>query len=272
MNNIAFMQGRLVSQVDNLIQSFPENEWKKELEIAHQNDLKFIELTADIWNIKKNPIFQKEMINSLKKLFKRNQLECIACTADYFMQAPPWKSTDKNMCDIIERNIINLSQLNGKILVIPLVDHSSIKNKDEEDYIINYFHNFDNTLSKYNIKIAFESDYNEEKLSRFIENFSNNYGINYDIGNSASLGYSPTLEFSSYGNKIIHVHIKDRVLNGETVPLGMGHVNFEEVSIQLQKINYSGNYTLQTARAINEDHVGEIKKNKLFFEKYINLI
>ena len=67
MNNIAFMQGRLVSQVDNLIQSFPENEWKKELEIAHQNDLKFIELTADIWNIKKNPIFQKEMINSLKK-------------------------------------------------------------------------------------------------------------------------------------------------------------------------------------------------------------
>ena len=35
--------------------------------------------------------------------------------------------------------------------------------------------------------------------------------VNYDSGNSASLGYDPTDEFAAYGERVGSVHIKDRV-------------------------------------------------------------
>ena len=50
------------------------------------------------------------------------------------------------------------------------------------------------------------------ELLKFIKNFDANFGVNYDTGNSASLGYDPSEEISVYGHRIINVHIKDRKL------------------------------------------------------------
>ena len=44
-----------------------------------------------------------------------------------------------------------------------------------------------------------------------------------DIGNSASLGLNPLDEFEAFGDRILNVHVKDRVLGGTTVPLGLGN-------------------------------------------------
>ena len=54
-------------------------------------------------------------------------------------------------------------------------------------------------------------------------------GANYDIGNSASLGYDFEEELSSYGERIYNVHIKDRVLGGTTVEFGTGDSNINGV-------------------------------------------
>ncbi len=50
--------------------------------------------------------------------------------------------------------------------------------------------------------------------------------VNYDSGNSASLGYDPRDEFAAYGARVGSVHIKDRVKGGSTVPLGTGDTDF----------------------------------------------
>ena len=49
---------------------------------------------------------------------------------------------------------------------------------------------------------------------------SKNVTVNYDTGNSASLGFDPVEEFKSYGHKITDLHIKDRLLGDASVPLG----------------------------------------------------
>ena len=77
---------------------------------------------------------------------------------------------------------------------------------------------------------------------------SKNITVNYDIGNSASLGFNVDDEFISYGHRILNVHVKDRILGGTTVPLGFGDADFESVFSNLFKCGYSGNYILQTAR------------------------
>ena len=56
---------------------------------------------------------------------------------------------------------------------------------------------------------------------------------NYDIGNSASLGYDPIVELNAYGHKILNVHVKDRKLKGTTVPLGSGDANIKLVFSKL---------------------------------------
>ena len=60
----------------------------------------------------------------------------------------------------------------------------------------------------------------------------------------------------------MNVHVKDRPLAGTTVPLGQGNVNFPLVFDLLNKHNYSRNYILQTARAIDENHASALSNYK----------
>ena len=49
----------------------------------------------------------------------------------------------------------------------------------------------------------------ERTLKTFIDQLSpDNYGINYDIGNSAAMGFDPKEEIQVYGQRILNVHIK----------------------------------------------------------------
>ena len=52
--------------------------------------------------------------------------------------------------------------------------------------------------------------------------------MNYDIGNSAGLGYDFEEEMESYGRLIADIHIKDRLLGGSSVMLGKGNANIKD--------------------------------------------
>ena len=92
--------------------------------------------------------------------------------------------------------------------------------------------------------------------------------VNYDSGNSASLGYAPAEEFAAYGDRIGSVHIKDRVLNGGTVPLGSGDADFPALFSSLEKIDYRGDFTLQVARGVAGDEVAWAKQNVAWLRGY----
>ena len=72
------------------------------------------------------------------------------------------------------------------------------------------------------------------------------------------MGYSVEEEFKAYGNKIMNVHVKDREYRGTTVPLGEGNANFNKVFERLGSFNYKGNFILQTARAIDDNHLSPL--------------
>ena len=93
------------------------------------------------------------------------------------------------------------------------------------------------------------------------------FGINYDIGNSASLGLNPVEEFKFIGDRILNVHVKDRVLGGTTVPLGQGIADFKTVYRLLKSHSYNANYILQTARASNDQHLEALLKYKKFVQR-----
>ena len=131
--------------------------------------------------------------------------------------------------------------------------------------------NITKILKKNKQMILFELDMEPKKANNFISKFNSKYfGINYDIGNSASLGFDPKKEFITYGKRIKNVHVKDRVYKGTSVKLGNGNANFEKIFFLFSKIKYKGNYILQTARAKNNrDHVAEIEENLTKIKKWI---
>ena len=97
------------------------------------------------------------------------------------------------------------------------------------------------------------------------------FAINYDMGNSASMGYDVNEEFLNYGKYIKNIHIKDRLFKGKTVRLGYGNVNFEAVFKNIEKINYNNLLIFQTARSIKKNKdFDELKKNFNFIKNYLN--
>jgi L-ribulose-5-phosphate 3-epimerase len=92
--------------------------------------------------------------------------------------------------------------------------------------------------------------------------------VNYDSGNSASLGFVPGEEFAAYGHRIGSVHIKDRVRGGGTLPLGTGDADLPAVFAALKKIDYQGDITLQVARSEPGQEVAWARLNREFVAHY----
>jgi len=268
MIKIGIMQGRLVkSEKKNFIQSFPWKNWKKEFRLAKKNKIKILEWTLDHHKFKKNPLIDISKISLIKRLKKKYKIKIDSVTCDFYMQKPitkaksPWLK--KKIYNNIYKLILSCSKINIKYLVIPLVDNSSLSSRKEENQTVNFFLNFKDILKKHKIKILFEIDCAPKNVLKFISKFNNCYGINYDSGNSASMGYDINDE-KIYFNKVYNIHIKDRIYNGPTVKLGHGDCNFQKLFKILKKINYKKNLILQTAKTLKNREVEEILDNIKF--------
>lgn len=272
--NIGFMQGRLSPIIDGQIQCFPWPYWKEEFSLAEKIELKLMEWTLDFERLYENPLLVREGQDEINKLSKIRGVSIPSITCDCFMQRPFWKCDVEIKKSSIEDfiNVITESlKIGANILVIPLVDNGSIIKVSDEDRLVDIIKENLKFIEKNKVKIAFESDFSPKKLATFIERFhSENIGINYDIGNSASMGYQADEEIKCYGPRIFNVHVKDRMLGGSTVALGRGNANFSLVFDLLGDIGFNGNYIMQTARSQHGRHVEDILLYKTMIENWIS--
>ena len=271
LSNLGCMQGRLSPMINNKIQSFPSLYWKEEFSHAKNLGLKFIEWTLDYDQIFSNPIFIKKKVQLIRKLSQKYSVKIKSLTGDCFMQNPFWKKKrhTREVSDL-KKIIQACSNLGIKFIVVPLVDNGSLQELWHEKKLIIIFNSLVNFLKKKKIIILFESDYNPKRLQNFIKKFNPDFfGINYDTGNSAALGFDIKKEFHYYGDFIKGVHIKDRILKGKTVRLGEGNVNFKLFFRLLKSIKYKNHIIFQTARSENNKDVQEMKINLKYISKII---
>lgn len=265
---LGFMQGRLSPLQFNKIQAFPWENWKNEFEVAQKIDLGLIEWTIDCYKFEDNPLFTCQ--DEIKNLMQRFKVSVKSVTDDDFMENPPWKYESSYSRKRILKIISAMGELGAGILVVPLVDNSSISSCPNLFELNNFFKDLQGQLAKSRVRIAFELDLSPRDVEFFISNLDEQYfGINYDVGNSASLGHSPFDEIKYYGDRIINVHIKDRILGGGSVQLGRGNADLKLVFEQLHRIRYDGNYIFQTARSSTGNHEKEITDSKKFVENLI---
>jgi hexulose-6-phosphate isomerase len=262
LERIGFMQGRLSAMVDGKIQAFPWAEWREELPRARTLGLTRMEWTIDQDRLRDNPLTTEAGQHEIRDLSHRNALRVASLTGDCFMQAPFWKANgDAQQALVADLDLVLAScgALGVEFVVIPLVDNGKIEHAGQEEILLRVLRERSASLSAQGVKIVFESDLPPAALTQFIEKLPREtFGINYDIGNSASLGYDCADEIPAYGPRILNVHVKDRLRGGTTVPLGTGAAELGKAIRLIEHSGYVGQYILQTARAADGDHAGAL--------------
>ena len=273
MPRIGYMQGRLSPQVDGKIQAFPWTHWRAEFGAAQEAEFRLMEWTLDADRLYENPIMTEAGRREIAELEKQHDVDVGSLTGDFFMQAPFHKARGAER----ERRIQDLRAVCAacasaglRIVVIPLVDAGRMDSPAEEADVLDTLSSLTADLATLQLRMAFESDYSAAELARFIGKLGSQFGINYDIGNSASLGYDPEDEIAAYGDRIINVHVKDRIRGGTTVPLGTGNADFPAVFAALHGAGYAGDFILQTARAADGDHRGALERYRAMTERWIS--
>ncbi len=262
-HRLGFMQGRLSPPVDGRIQAFPRDHWREEFASAEAIGFTMMEWTLDQDGLDQNPLLTRDGRAEIRVLSSRHGVRVPSLTGDCFMQAPLWKaSTDER--DKLESTFFSVieacSDLGIEIAVVPLVDSGAIVDATQEAVLLQFMTDHCDRFQELGVTIAFESDYAPDQLCKLIRKLpTSGFGFNYDIGNSAALGYDPALEIDAYGERIVNVHIKDRLAGGATVPLGTGAAQLERAVSLLLDQGYRGNFVLQTARA-DDDHHGLLSR------------
>ena len=259
MPRIGFMQGRLSPQINGKIQAFPWQSWESEFVIGGRENFELIEWTLDEDRLHENPLLLDSGQERILELSRTSGIQLISLTGDCFMQAPFWKAPETRRRSLLQDlgSILGACAAVGiRYVVMPLVDNGRLENDAQRQSLLDGLLPLVPWLLKHEIAIVFESDYPPEVLAELITSLpDSSFGINYDIGNSASLGFDPAAEILAYGSRIRNVHVKDRMLGGTTVPLGTGAADFPLVFRELKRIGYQGDFILQTVRAADGGHL-----------------
>jgi L-ribulose-5-phosphate 3-epimerase len=271
MNKIGIMQGRLSPPVNGRIQAFPINNWEDEFKKASKIGFNSIEWIFD--TLSPNPILDKMKIRKIDKISSEYDVSINSLCADFFMEKKLFNVSEEEISsnlDTLKILIENCNELEINILEIPLVDLSSIKNESFEKEFTNNLKKVLPIAEKKNVVLTLETDLPPTKFHSLLLDLENPYvAANYDIGNSTSLGYDLALEFEIMGKWIKNIHIKDKIINENTVPLGDGNANFKLFFSLLSKIKYSNDLIIQGAR---EDLINPNISPELTCEKYFNFV
>ncbi len=262
------MQGRLTPPVGNRIQAFPAALWKEEFVHASKIGLAAIEWIVES-PLEANPLWTAAGSEEIGEQIAGSGVRVDFVCADYFMEVPFVRMKPGEMDhnrDVLNHIIRQSSGIGIRGIEIPFVDASAIHSPAEEDELCRALEPCLNLARQHGILIGLETSLPPDRFQKLLTKMDHpSIRANYDIGNSASLGYDPGEEIGAYGKLINNVHIKDRVRGGSTVKLGTGDAELPRVFKLLHGIGYRGSFTLQAARGPDEvntvrEYVEQVKK------------
>lgn len=250
INPIGVMQGRLLPKYQGRYQAHPVGYWQQEFSICQDVGLDCIEFIVDRNDIQKNPLLQDSGRAEMREIMQEHQVRVHSVCADYFMAAPLHRpETAEASQQMLKLLLQACRQMEISNLVIPCVDQSRLANHVEIEKFVTIMKQYSEIAADYGIFLALETDLPPAPFAELLSKISAPaVTVNYDIGNSASLGFDPIEEFKAYGEKITDVHIKDRKKDGGPEILGQGDANFGLIFDLLSDINFSGPLIMQAYR------------------------
>jgi hexulose-6-phosphate isomerase len=253
---LGIMQGRLSPPNEGKKQSFPRHGWREEFRRASALNLQLIEwiFEAKFWST--NPLLSDGGLAEIKRLSGETGVNILSVCANYFMDLPLLRVSKQKRTQrlhMLKTLIGRCRQAGIRYLIIPFVDSSRITSEKELTLIAKAVKEYAPFARSQHVNLCLETNLDPARFAKLLNQIHHpNVQVNYDIGNSTSLGFDVAKEFETYGEWIATIHIKDRVRGGKTVPLGTGDADFKTMFSRLPALGYSGPLILEAARIGNE--------------------
>jgi hexulose-6-phosphate isomerase len=274
MNRIGIMQGRLVPPVENRIQCFPRANWEMEFALAAEAGLSAIEWIYDLYGADVNPLGTDQGMERMESLSLQHHVAVRSICADYFMDQPLVRAS---AAELEERSATLLwlmrraQRLGIGRLVLPFVDSSRIETNEEMASVTAVLTRVLPLAEETGIELHLETSLTPSRFAELLDQLPHALlKVNYDSGNSSSLGYNCREEFAAYGTRVGSVHIKDRIRGGATVALGTGGADFAVLFDCLSEVRYAEDIILQVARDASGDEVNWARQNRAFVLNHLS--
>ena len=273
-NLIGTIQGRLLPKYKGNYQAHPAGYWQDEFKIAAELGLNCIEFILDLDDFESNPLLTDKGLNDIQLVSKNTGVIVKTICADYFMAAP-LHSNDELVAiqsqEVITKLLYNASKLGVSDIVIPCVDNSSLSSRYKTDCFVERLKSIVKIAERLDINLSLETDLSPKPFVELLELMqSSKVKVNYDIGNSAALGYNSIEELDAYGEVISDIHIKDRLFKGGPVVLGLGSADFKVFFNKLKEFNYEGPFIMQAFR--DEEGLKIFKKQLDWIQPFLKNI
>lgn len=270
MNTIGIMQGRLSKPIDDHIQAFPLDTWREEFSLAKEAKLHCIEWIYEADTEKTNPLRTDEGILEIDRLTECSGVPVWSVCADYYITNRLVSKLGNPNLDQIEHLkwlIKRVYLLNARHIVLPFVDTSALKSPKEVKGLINVLMSVLPDVEQTGIELHLETDLGPTDLVTILKQMAHPLiRVNYDTGNSAALGFDPTEELTLLKPWLGSIHIKDRIGDGGSVPLGTGSTDFQTCCQIIQAIGSHQFFILQAARENGLNEVDLAIHNRKFIE------
>ncbi len=270
------VQGRTLPQIDEYLQSFPSN-WMDEFPLIEQLGFNGIEWIYDKKSEDSNPILNSNEYSKIQSLSKKYNVSLENIVFDWFIAHPLLKKDSISLQTKINKltDLLDYSvKIGFKRIIFPLLEGNAIHDSNEMELFLKIFS--DDVLSTLNLnklEIHFETSMSPNDEFNFISKLNNpQTKICFDMGNSASLGFDCTEVLNKIHPFLGSVHIKDRLKNGGTVPLGDGSVDFLTIFSILNKIKFSGPISFQAYRDKNSNNIELLKRYLMFINNIIGMV
>jgi len=251
-NLIGAIQGRLLPKYKGRYQAHPVGYWEDEFPIANQLGLDCIEFILDFNDAEINPLLRSGGVDEILAISEKTGVIAKTVCADYLMEAPLHSESNdiaETSEEVLRRLIHSSAALGATDIVIPCVDQSSLEDDKAVDRFVTRLTPILELAENKNVNLSLECDLPPAPFYDLLHCFDTaRLTVNYDIGNSAALGYDAVEELDAYGERITDIHIKDRVLDGGSVVLGTGNANFERFFDKLKSFDYTGPFLMQAYR------------------------
>ena len=167
--------------------------------------------------------------------------------------------------DVLQRLIESAAAIGAALILIPILEVSEIRKDREADEIAAALVSCLPAARAAKVRLGLETELPVARYVGLVKRIGDEaVGTYYDIGNAAAQGYDCAADIRALGESIYGVHVKDRVRNGGSVPLGQGSTDYTAVFGALRDIAYKGALVLQTV--FGPDYMTFARSHRSFVE------
>jgi L-ribulose-5-phosphate 3-epimerase len=269
MNPIGIMQGRL-SPPGARPQTFPRASWRDEFDRARDCGFDRIEWLLAADGLDDNPLLTDHGIREIRRQAERTGIRVSSVCADCFMVRPLAREDWRANAELLGRIVQQSADAGIDVVVVPILETAAIRDAADRVRLLEALRDPLAQAERAGVRIALESDLAGDDLREIIDASESTFlGVCYDVGNATAAGHDLEGDLRALAPRLFGVHIKDRVRNGTSRPLGEGEVDFDAVAKELARAEYMGSMILETP--VGADAMASARRNLSFLRGCLSM-